>query len=59
VSQKSGHPIPGQVRVHVSGRDQTPPVLRTAEHMAVTDNAGGQPMTPATTRTEEGKNDGR
>jgi hypothetical protein len=34
-------------------------VLRTAEHMAVTDDAGGQPMTPATTRTEEGENDGR
>ena len=34
-------------------------VLRTAERMAVTDDAGGQPMTPATIRTEEGKNDGR
>jgi transcriptional regulator with XRE-family HTH domain len=34
-------------------------VLPTGEPMTVTDNAGGQPMLPATIRTEEGKNDGR
>ena len=34
-------------------------VLRTADRMAVTDDAGGQPMSRATNRSEEGGNDGR